>query len=148
MRAKMKDGLQIIAVLGVASLAAALPFVPPVDTGHKEQVESRAVAGGRAYRVYCASCHGASAEGNGPMVEVLKVRPADLTRIRERNGGSFPEGRIAGVIDGRLEVHGHGPGSMPVWGLSFRESGRDSDQEREVRERITDLVAYLESIQK
>ena len=48
MRAKMKDGLQIIAVLGVASLAAALPFVPPVDTGHKEQVESRAVAGGRA----------------------------------------------------------------------------------------------------
>jgi hypothetical protein len=82
------------------------------------------------------------------MVEVLKVRPADLTRIRERNGGSFPEGRIASVIDGRLEVHGHGPGSMPVWGLTFRESGRDSDQEREVRERITDLVAYLESIQK
>ena len=82
------------------------------------------------------------------MVEVLKIRPADLTRIRERNGGSFPEARIAAVIDGRLEIHGHGPGSMPVWGLTFRESGRDTDQETEVRERIRDLVVFLESIQK
>ncbi len=82
------------------------------------------------------------------MVEVLKVKPADLTRIRERNGGAFPESRIAAIIDGRLEIHGHGPGSMPVWGLTFGESGRDSDQETEVRERIKDLVAYLESVQK
>jgi mono/diheme cytochrome c family protein len=151
MRAKMKEGLQLIAFLGLASLAAALPLsqtATPGLQGQQERKESRAEAGGRTYRAYCASCHGASAEGNGPMVEVLKVRPADLTRIRERNGGVFPEARIAGIIDGRLEVHGHGPGSMPVWGLTFRESGRDSDQETEVRERIKDLVAYLESVQK
>jgi len=36
---------------------------------------------------------------------------------------------------------------MPVWGLSFQEPGRDSDQERQTREQIRDLVAYLESIQ-
>jgi len=148
MRAKMKEGLQLIAFLGLASLAAALPLAQTAAPGTQEQRESRVAAGGRTYRAYCASCHGAAADGNGPMVEVLKVRPADLTRIRERNGGAFPEGRIAGIIDGRLAVHGHGPGSMPVWGLTFRESGRDSDQETEVRERIKDLVAYLESVQK
>lgn len=149
MRAKMKEGLQLIAFLGLASLAAALPLAQSATPGgSQDQRESRAEAGGRTYRAYCASCHGVSADGNGPMVEVLKVRPADLTRIRERNGGSFPEARIAAIIDGRLEIHGHGPGSMPVWGLTFRESGRDTDQETEVRERIKDLVAYLESVQK
>ena len=127
----------------------ALPLAQTVSPDKSQgRTESRVEAGGRTYRIYCASCHGASAEGNGPMVEVLKVQPADLTRIRERNGGSFPTTRIANAIDGRLEVRGHGPGSMPVWGLSLRESGRDSDQEPEVRERIKDLVAYLESIQK
>jgi mono/diheme cytochrome c family protein len=148
MRAKMKEGLQIIAFLGVASLAAALPLSQTAAPGAQGSRESRVEAGGRTYRTFCASCHGAAAEGNGPMVEVLKVKPADLTRIRERNGGSFPEARIAGIIDGRLAVHGHGPGSMPVWGLTFRENGRDTDQEIEVRERIKDLVAYLESVQK
>ncbi|HEY4595417.1 MAG TPA: cytochrome c [Thermoanaerobaculia bacterium] len=151
MRAKMKEGLQIIAFLGIASLAAALPLAQtatPGPQGQQDRKESRAEAGGRIYRTNCASCHGASAQGNGPMAEVLNVKPADLTRIRERNGGAFPEGRIAAVIDGRLEIHGHGPGSMPVWGLTFRENGRDTDQETEVRERIKDLVAYLESIQR
>ena len=149
MRAKMKEGLQMIAFLGLASLAAALPLSQTAAPGgSQDNKESRAEAGGRTYRTYCASCHGASAAGNGPMAEVLKVKPSDLTRIRERNGGAFPEGRVAGIIDGRLTVHGHGPGSMPVWGLTFRESGRDSDQETEVRERIKDLVAYLESIQR
>jgi hypothetical protein len=33
---------------------------------------------------------------------------------------------------------------MPVWGLGFRIAGQD--QERQVRETIRDLVAYLESI--
>ena len=149
MRAKMKEGLQMIAFLGLASLAAALPLSQTAAPGKtQDQRESRIADGGRSYRANCASCHGASAEGNGPLVEVLKVRPADLTRIRERNGGAFPEARVAAIIDGRLEVHGHGPGSMPVWGLTFRESGRDTDQETEVRERIKDLVAYLESIQR
>ncbi|HEY4574379.1 MAG TPA: cytochrome c [Thermoanaerobaculia bacterium] len=149
MRAKMKEGLQIIAFLGLASLAAALPLAQTASPDKpQDRKESRAEAGGRIYRTNCASCHGAAAEGNGPMAEVLNVKPADLTRIRERNGGAFPEGRIAAIIDGRLEIHGHGPGSMPVWGLTFRESGRDTDQETEVRERIKDLVAYLESIQR
>jgi mono/diheme cytochrome c family protein len=143
MRSKTKEGLQIIALLALASLAAALPLSHSSSPEQKE----RAVHGERAYRIYCASCHGINAEGNGPMAQALTTRPADLTRIAERYGG-FPDDRIAATIDGRTEVLSHGPGAMPVWGLSFREAGSDQDQEREVREKIRDLVAYLKSIQK
>jgi hypothetical protein len=37
---------------------------------------------------------------------------------------------------------------MPVWGIGFRDPGRDSDQEAEVRQRILDLVAFIASIQE
>ena len=37
---------------------------------------------------------------------------------------------------------------MPIWGLSFQDPHRDSDQEGEIRERILDLVAFIESIQE
>jgi mono/diheme cytochrome c family protein len=143
MRSKTKEGLQVIALLALASLAAAFPSSPNSGADQKDRVER----GRQAFRIYCASCHGMGAEGNGPMATALKTEPADLTRIRERYG-SFPEDRIAAAIDGRAEVLSHGAGSMPVWGLSFQEAGRDLDQEREVREKIRDLVAYLESIQK
>jgi hypothetical protein len=43
---------------------------------------------------------------------------------------------------------GHGPGSMPIWGLSFQSRGTDLNQEEETREKVRDLVAYLQSIQK
>jgi mono/diheme cytochrome c family protein len=142
MRPKTKEGLQFIALLALASLVAALPL-----SWEAAEQEDRAGRGGQSYRIYCASCHGTGGEGNGPMARALHERPADLTRIRERYG-TFPEERIAAVIDGRVAVLSHGPGSMPVWGLSFQEAGRDMDQEREVQERIRDLVAYLESIQR
>lgn len=146
MRTKTKEGLQFISLFAAASLVAALPLSWQAAAPEAEQ-EDRTGRGGQSYRIYCASCHGTGGDGNGPMARALHERPADLTRIRERYG-SFPEDRIAAIIDGRIEVLSHGPGSMPVWGLSFQEAGRDMDQEREVRERIRDLVAYLESIQR
>ena len=153
MRSKTKEGLEVIALLGLASLAAVVPLsvgAAPAQSPQQAQddKEARVVRGGRMYEIYCASCHGASAKGNGPVAEALKTKPADLTQIRQRNGGAFPTDRVAAFIDGRLVARGHGPGSMPVWGLSFRIEGRDQDQERQVRETIRDLVAYLESIQE
>jgi len=143
MRGKTKEGLQVIALLALASLAAALP----VSQNTAAEPKERTARGAQAYRIYCASCHGLAGEGNGPMAQSLTARPADLTRIRERYG-AFPDDRIAATIDGRAEVPSHGPSAMPVWGLSFQDAGKDRDQEREVQERIRDLVAYLRSIQK
>ena len=72
----------------------------------------------------------------------------DLTRLARRNDGRFPSDAVYAAIDGREKVRGHGPGSMPVWGLSLQTSGLAADQEQEVREKLLDLVAYLESIQE
>lgn len=105
-------------------------------------------AGKSLYRIYCLNCHGEGARGDGPMAEVLKTRPADLTRLTERNEGRFPKEEIRRTIDGRREVLSHGSRQMPIWGLEFQQVDRDTNQEEEVRARIRHLVEYLESIQR
>lgn len=153
MRKRTKEGIETIFLLGLASLAAALPFTSSsarVADWRQESgtVRSERIARGElSYRVHCASCHGSGGQGDGSMAEYLKVEPADLTRLSRENQGVFPAERVYSSIDGRREVRGHGPSGMPVWGLTFQTSGRDSDQEKEVRERILDLMSYLESIQ-
>jgi len=37
---------------------------------------------------------------------------------------------------------------MPLWGIAFRQTGSDADQQEEVMARIRKLVDYLETIQK
>lgn len=124
---------------------ALLVFAAHADT----EVDSEAVRRGeRLYRVYCASCHGMEGEGGGPVAEVLTVPPTDLTRLAASHDGNFPTAAARNAIDGRADVAGHGHRDMPVWGLTFQIQGRAADQESEVRGRIDDLIAYLQSIQK
>jgi len=96
---------------------------------------------------HCVSCHGPQAKGNGPMVSVLQIKPADLTTIAKRNGGKFPTDVVFQTIDGRKPVRGHGGQGMPVWGDTFQrvEGGATPDV---ARARIDALVRYLESIQQ
>lgn len=120
--------------------AAKLPTTSTADT-------ERIALGRLSYRIHCASCHGESGRGDGPMAEYLKVSPTDLTRLAASRQGRFPRTEVYEAIDGRREVRGHGPGAMPVWGATFQDRGRDTPQEQEVREKILDLLSYLESIQ-
>lgn len=145
MRQKTKDGLLIITCAALASVAAVWPYG---SQGRATETQDRIERGALTYRVHCASCHGETAAGDGPMAELLRVRPADLTRLARQNDGRFPTDSVYSAIDGRQVIRGHGPGSMPVWGLSFQTSGLAAEQEQEVRETILDLIAYLESIQK
>ena len=82
------------------------------------------------------------------MREVLTVEPTDLTRLARRNGDRFPGEQLRRVIDGRQAVTAHGRREMPVWGVTFQLTGRDTNQEAEVESRILQLVAFLESIQR
>jgi mono/diheme cytochrome c family protein len=94
---------------------------------------------------YCAACHGADGRGAGPVASALKTRPADLTTLAERNGGSFPRQRIASFVDGTgRPLPAHGTSDMPVWGRTFR--GLESDAR--VKVRLANLVAYVESLQR
>lgn len=141
----------LLATAVVAGLAAAVTGWGAAAWGAAAEptADEEAIARGRlTYRVYCANCHGRQAEGDGELAELLTVAPADLTRIRERYEGKFPDEWIARKIDGRERVRGHGMQEMPVWGLSFRDANRPADQEEEVQARIDQLVAFLRTIQK
>ena len=107
--------------------------------------------GKQLFMDHCASCHGASGEGSGPVAPFLTISPTDLTRISERNDGAFPFLKVFQIIDGRTGVRAHGDTQMPVWGGAFKAEAGDSygpyGGEEFVRARITALTFYVQSIQ-
>ena len=111
-----------------------------------DQAAESAQHGSAIFRMYCASCHGASARGDGPLADSMRRRPPNLTEILTRNKGVFPSEKVYRIIDGRQRVPGHGGPDMPVWGDAFLRSGENPNEET-VRSRIQKLVDYLESIQ-
>lgn len=130
----------ILLLVGLSVIAAAR------RAGADEAVRAAAIAQGRVlYQKYCASCHGLKGEGDGPMARVLTTPPANLRQLSERYGNPLPAEQIARFIDGRADVKAHGPRDMPVWGIRFYSVAQGS--EREVKDLINKLVAYLQSIQ-
>lgn len=108
------------------------------------------------YESNCATCHGITAQGDGPMRAFLVRPPSDLTTLARRHGGSFPRSAVADLIDGR-GVSGpgvHGTRDMPVWGRVYREQAEQGTRglpippEWSVRGRIIALVDYLQSLQQ
>ncbi len=101
------------------------------------------------YTLYCASCHGASGAGDGPVADALKVRPTNLTLLESINEGVFPTDRLSSYIDGREYVAAHGSRVMPVWGNVWHQGeGGEALSEAEVQRRIAELVEYIRSIQE
>jgi mono/diheme cytochrome c family protein len=129
----------LTAIVFVASgLAAA--------TAPARSVKVKTPDGAALYMAYCASCHGRSGRGDGPVAEYLKIPPADLTRIASRAHGVFSAPEVARIIDGRHIVRAHGDAAMPVWGDAFKPLSPGID-DAEVRARIDALVKYLEAMQ-
>ena len=127
--------LTLVMMLGVAMPAAAQ------DAGQGEAL----------YRFYCATCHGNTATGNGPMSPSLVVAPADLTTLSARNNDIFPTTRVVMRIDGREPLVSHGS-MMPVYGDFFEGTDvatkAETGQPIMTSQPIVDLLAFLESIQE
>jgi mono/diheme cytochrome c family protein len=114
-------------------------------------------SGKREYDSNCASCHGVTGAGDGPFQPYLGLKIPDLTTLAKRNNGVFPVARVHAVIDGRQDVKGHGPRTMPVWGADYLGKTSPSwpwtnmdvpyDPEIYVRGRIMALVDYLNRMQ-
>ena len=108
--------------------------------------------GQREFESNCASCHGVTGRGGGPLVGFLRQSPPDLTQLAKNNSGVFPLSRVYDVIDGG-SVPAHGTREMPVWGQDYRVQAATYfmdvpyDPEIYVRSRILALVEYVNRIQ-
>ena len=157
MNRRLEGGLQVLVLASATVLASLWPMASPSSSA-EEAIQPPAqthptgstVRGRVAYRLYCASCHGQTAQGDGPVAQYLKTRPVDLTQLAAGNNGKFPIERVFASVDGRgIEVSPtHGPRDMPVWGMSFQDPAKDTDQEAEAQQKIADIVAFVESVQK
>jgi mono/diheme cytochrome c family protein len=106
-------------------------------------------SGAQLFRQYCASCHGRSGHGDGPVAPFFKLSPPDLTQISRRSGGTFPTERVRRTIDGRENPAPHGAREMPVWGLQFEMTDDPPARSRaEAEAAIQRLVEYLRALQR
>jgi mono/diheme cytochrome c family protein len=147
-------------LIAVGAVAASFTLVPltgatPVGSGEGSIAKPplSVALGAEDFETYCASCHGESGVGDGPVAEYLALEPADLTKLSRKNGGPFPRERVAAIIDGREAVKVHGPRDMPVWGDWFNAEAeapglRAQERELVVQARIDALVSYIETIQE
>jgi mono/diheme cytochrome c family protein len=136
------------------ALFAASAMMGTIDVLHAQPEEN---PGRNEFLRSCASCHGVSGKGDGPVAKSLSSPPSDLTRLSEANNGVFPVSRVYEVIDGRIERLVHGTRDMPVWGdrymremTSPESGGWESKEWNEaiVRRRILTLVEYISTLQR
>jgi mono/diheme cytochrome c family protein len=142
----MKPHLLPTSILLVTTLAFASIGVPAPASQQAKPQQQDYTSGPYLYRVFCASCHGETGVGNGPVSDLLRVPPSDLTAIAKRNGGVFSRDQVFAIIDGRTPVPGHGRQDMPVWGDVLRVT--EGNDDRTIKRRIDALVTHLESIQR
>ena len=131
---------------GLTALATGLTIMAMAQTA-----AAQSAAGAEEYTRACASCHGLTGRGDGPLAEYMSIPVPDVTQIRTRNNGVFPMLEVIHLIDGRSGLRGHG-GPMPIWGDRFEaavasELG-DVGIEIAVRGRVLALATYLEAIQQ
>jgi len=108
------------------------------------------VDGKQLYLSACASCHGASGHGDGPVANALKSPAPDLTQLAGTHGGQFPRTLVIETITGERTVTAHGTREMPVWSRRFGTGGFGAPAVASVyaHRNIEALANYIESIQR
>lgn len=130
------------------ALLVALPLVVSAQSAPVKPMDF----GQQEFTARCASCHGRDGKGNGPIADLLRKSPPDLTTLSRSNGGIFPMSRVYDSIVGD-DVKAHGSRDMPVWGQVYRlragEHYADTyyDPEAYVRVRVLALVEYINRLQ-
>jgi len=135
----------ILGALMVLALAMCAQEQPKKTIKHVPIKPTSAASGQEMYKTYCAVCHGTDGKGGGPAAEALKTPPTDLTLLSKNNGGQYPSMKVAATIRGEANLPAHGSKEMPVWGQLFWSMS--GGHEAEVQQRVTNLNAYIESLQ-
>lgn len=148
----MRRASLVLAAFAVVAFAFAVAADQPVQIEEKPLTWKQASSGDAEtlYVEICASCHGMDAKGDGPAAPALKDPVPDLTTLARDLGGVYPADEVHQAISGSKRVVAHGTLEMPVWGRAFEDLRPDHNmvrREQFARQRIDELVAYLESLQ-
>lgn len=98
----------------------------------------------------CASCHGASGRGDGPLAANLTQKPRDLTLLARDNDGRFPQTKTLAYIYGDPDDN-HLTRVMPNFGRSMALDLVPVDLDGQITPTprvLAGLLVYLESIQR
>jgi mono/diheme cytochrome c family protein len=131
----------LAAIILAIFLAALLGFLLSAQVRAGDDTEY-ITKGRKLFMQYCATCHGETAKGSGPVAQALKSGAPDLT-VLQPAGEKFPFYRVQTAIDGEKAVTAHGTRKMPVWGTILRKTDGALQKEAD----IYALVKYIESIQ-
>lgn len=130
----------LIPALGLLALAAACQTpAPATPTGAED------------FATYCAACHGDGGKGDGPLADTVERRPADLTGIAARNGGSFPMTEVMAKIWGYTGGR-EGAAVMPNFGALLEsetvlfDSGDGISTPTPLR--LVQLAEYVQGLQR
>lgn len=136
----MKTAAIRLTIIGLGLCSGAVLAQQKVDFGKRE------------FEANCASCHGVDGKGKGPIVDLLRRSPPDLTQLAKKNQGVFPMSRLYEVIEGS-SVAAHGSRDMPIWGQDYRIKDGEYygelpyDPAALVRSRILALLEYINRLQ-
>jgi mono/diheme cytochrome c family protein len=107
--------------------------VADTDTERKGSIQK----GAAHYRIFCINCHGVEVDGNGPLTELLKIKPANLTTLaRSLKEGETIATRVFNAVDGRHQVGEGQERKMPTFNDNL-----------EVRT-VIEISAFIEAVQK
>lgn len=117
----------LLPLLLIANGALAAGTAEPIDM-------EAAKRGVEHYRIFCANCHGAEADGNGPTAKLLKIAPTNLTVLARMHGGTLDSMQVLKAMDGRHLVGGEQ--KMPVFSDNLQINT------------ALDIVEFLKTIQQ
>jgi len=136
--------------LAVLTFGIGIGFVAHAQQIPKTRPQVNVAAGKELYRQYCSVCHGVDAKGNGSLYDArsadksVRVPPADLTLLSQRNAGQFPSARVRDAIYSKGPIAAHGTPDMPAWGDVFYSLKSDP---KLLDARVRNITAYIESLQ-
>lgn len=150
----------VTATAALVAWAALLAWIAP---DAQAQTTARPAPGQRApavrdagkveFETRCAACHGVNGKGSGPVTDLLRKSPPDLTLLAKRNNGVFPMARLYDAITGDA-IAAHGTRDMPVWGRVYREDAATYymelpyDPEAYTRAQVLMLLEYIHRLQQ
>lgn len=133
----------MLPLAAAAALAACLPAGTPTRS-------SATPTGAEDFATYCVTCHGPGGLGNGEQAASLPKRPANLTTLSARNGGTFPMTRVMAKIWGYTgrdgEVMPQFAPLLETQNLVLFDSGDGIDTPTPLR--LVQLGQYVETLQK